>query len=200
MRIFMPSLIYQCIFLRFSMCNYAFYALFVARIGNIQTYIDNNGWCTNSRLVEYISALSRVKIEFKFNWVYWCFTSHATIFQSYMWRHRCAGGLKKKLYLRSGSQRHRHFAGFFNVPFIHRHRTNLFIRWLWHTARLSRLLRHAGKGWFQSFIQLILAYTTFVECRTCIVPSLCSPSPAPSSTSASPPPPGMPYLYSSSSL
>ena len=38
-------------------------------------------------------------------WVYWCFTSHATIFQSYMWRHRCAGGLKKKLklYLRSGS-------------------------------------------------------------------------------------------------
>ena len=35
-------------------------------------------------------------------WVYWCFTSHATIFQSYMWRHRCASGLKK-LYLRSGS-------------------------------------------------------------------------------------------------
>ena len=31
-------------------------------------------------------------------WVYLCFTSHATIFQSYVWRHRCAGGLKKKLY------------------------------------------------------------------------------------------------------
>ena len=30
--------------------------------------------------------------------------------------HRCAGGLKKKLDLRSGSQRHRHFIGFFNVP------------------------------------------------------------------------------------
>ena len=30
--------------------------------------------------------------------------------------HRCAGGLKKKFDLRSGSQRHRHFAGFFNVP------------------------------------------------------------------------------------
>ena len=28
---------------------------------------------------------------------------------------RCAGGLKKKLNLRSGSQHHRHFAGFFNV-------------------------------------------------------------------------------------
>ena len=29
---------------------------------------------------------------------------------------RCAGGLKKKLDLRSGSQRHRHFIGFFDVP------------------------------------------------------------------------------------
>ena len=34
----------------------------------------------------------------------------------YVTAHRCAGGLKKKLNLRSGSQRHRHFAGFFNVP------------------------------------------------------------------------------------
>ena len=53
-----------------------------------------------------------------------------------MWRHRCAGGLKKKMYLRSGSQRHRHFAGFFNVPVLHRHGTNLFIRWFRHTAPL----------------------------------------------------------------
>ena len=31
--------------------------------------------------------------------------------------HRCTGGLKKKKFdLRSGSQRHRHFEGFFNVP------------------------------------------------------------------------------------
>ena len=29
---------------------------------------------------------------------------------------RCAGGLRKKLDLRSGSQRHRHFVWFFNVP------------------------------------------------------------------------------------
>ena len=34
----------------------------------------------------------------------------------YVTAHRCAGGLKKKLNLRSGSQRHRHFVGFFNVP------------------------------------------------------------------------------------
>ena len=45
----------------------------------------------------------------------------------YVTAHRCAGGLKK-LYLRSGSHRHRHFVGFFNVsvqaptrghPFLH---------------------------------------------------------------------------------
>ena len=76
-------------------------------------------------------------------WVYWCFTSHATIFQSYMWRHICAGGLKE-LYLRSGSQHHRHFAGFFNVPVFHRHGTTLFIRWFRQTAPFSRLLRHDG--------------------------------------------------------
>ena len=34
----------------------------------------------------------------------------------YVTARRCAGGLKKKLDLRSGSQRHRHFVGFFNVP------------------------------------------------------------------------------------
>ena len=64
----------------------------------------------------------------------------APAIQSYMSRHRCAGGLDK-LYLRSGSQRHRHFAGFFNVPVLHRHGTTLFIRWFRHTAPISRLLR-----------------------------------------------------------
>ena len=34
----------------------------------------------------------------------------------YMWRQKCAGGLKNELDLRSGSQRHRHFVGFFYVP------------------------------------------------------------------------------------
>ena len=60
-----------------------------------------------------------------------------------MWRHRCAGG-HKKLYLRSGSQRHIHFVGFFNVPVLQRNGTTLFIRWFWHYTPLSRLLRHAG--------------------------------------------------------
>ena len=35
----------------------------------------------------------------------------------YVTAHRCAGGLNKKLYLRSGSHA-RHFAGFFNVPVL----------------------------------------------------------------------------------
>ena len=79
-------------------------------------------------------------------WVYWCFTSHGTIFQLYMWRHRCAGGLKKKLFIRSGSQRHRQFAGFFNVPVLHRHGTNHFIRWLRHTAPLVAFYDTLGIG------------------------------------------------------
>ena len=34
----------------------------------------------------------------------------------YVTAHRCAGGLKEKLNLRSASSRHRHFVGFLNVP------------------------------------------------------------------------------------
>ena len=37
---------------------------------------------------------------------------------------------EEKLYLRSSSQHHRHFAGFFNVPVLHRHGTTHFIPWL----------------------------------------------------------------------
>ena len=61
---------------------------------------------------KWVSTVSWSWVEFLL-----VFTSHATIFQLYMWRHIpvCAGGLKKKLYLRSGSQRHRHFAGFFGL-------------------------------------------------------------------------------------
>ena len=44
-----------------------------------------------------------------------CLTSQLTIFQSYVTAHRCAGRLKKKLDQRWGSQRNRHFEGFFNV-------------------------------------------------------------------------------------
>ena len=95
----------------------------------------------NRMLIETV----KVPVFLSWVWIYWSFTSHATIFQSYMWRHRCAGGLKKKLlYRRSESKRHRYFAGFFNVPVLHRQGTNLFIMLFRHTAQFSRFLRHAG--------------------------------------------------------
>ena len=59
----------------------------------------------------------------------------------YATAHRCAGGLKKKLDLRSGSQRHRHFVRSLTCPSSHRHGTTLFIRWFRDTAPFSRLLR-----------------------------------------------------------
>ena len=109
-------------------------------------YIAEQRWSKRewSYLIVYLFSVSFN--AFTVNYVYWCWclTSHATIIQSYMWRYRCAGGLKKKLYLRLGSQRHRHFAVFFNMPVLHRHGANLFIRWFRHTAPFSRLLRHAG--------------------------------------------------------
>ena len=52
-------------------------------------------------------------------WVNWLFNVTINdISVIYVTAHRCAGGLKKKFDLRSGSQRHRHFAGFFNVPVL----------------------------------------------------------------------------------
>ena len=64
----------------------------------------------NTKNVVHLSTSSMNEVNFLFN---------VTIYDIsviYVTAHRCAGGLKKKLNLRSGSQRHRHFAGFFNVP------------------------------------------------------------------------------------
>ena len=65
----------------------------------------------------------------------------------YVTAHRCAGGLKKKFDLRSGSQSHRHFVGLFNVPVQAPTRDHLFIRWFRHTAPFSRLLRSSWGYW-----------------------------------------------------
>ena len=66
----------------------------------------------------------------------------------YMWRHRCAGGLKMLyMYLRSGSQRHRHFVGFFNVVVLHRHGTTLLIRLFREIAPFSRLKKFMKNPW-----------------------------------------------------
>ena len=56
----------------------------------------------------------------------------------------CAGGLKK-LYLRSGSQRNWHFAGFFNVPALHGHGTTLLITF-YDTLGVRRM--HWEMNWF----------------------------------------------------
>ena len=45
-----------------------------------------------------------------------CLTSQLMISQSYMWRHIDVQAVWRSWDLRSGSQRHRYFAGFFNVP------------------------------------------------------------------------------------
>ena len=50
-----------------------------------------------------------------------------------------------KMFLRSCSQHHRHFVGFFNmVPVLHRHGATLLIGLFRETAPFSPLLRHAG--------------------------------------------------------
>ena len=63
---------------------------------------------------------------------------------------RCAGGLKKKLDLRSGSQGHRHFVGFFNVPVLaptrdhpfHRHSKMHHIISPQHTMMVLACINH----------------------------------------------------------
>ena len=58
-----------------------------------------------------------------------------------MTAHRCAGGFKKKLDLRSGPQSHKHFVGFFNVPVLAPTRDQPLKRWFQGTAPLSRVLQ-----------------------------------------------------------
>ena len=52
----------------------------------------------------------------KVNWLFNVTINDISVI--YVTAHRCAGGLKKNLDLRSGSQRHRHFVGFFNFPVL----------------------------------------------------------------------------------
>ena len=52
----------------------------------------------------------------KVNWLFNVTMNDISVI--YVTAHRCAGGLKKKCDLRSGSIRHRHFVGFLNVPVL----------------------------------------------------------------------------------
>ena len=84
---------------------------------------------------------------------------------SHMWRHRCADGLKKKLNLSSGSQRHRHFAGFFNVPVLHRHGTILFIWWCQGGGATQIQIETSTKMYTQFLIGLKLTIWTICAFR-----------------------------------
>ena len=57
-----------------------------------------------------------IRVEFELNWLFNVTINDISVI--YVTAHRCAGGLKKKFDLRSGSQRHRHFVRFFNVPVL----------------------------------------------------------------------------------
>ena len=86
----------------------------------------------------YLENILRVSVR------YWMLTVTSNdISVIYLTAHRCAGGLKKKLDLWSGFQRHRHFVGLFNVPVQAPTRDQPFIRLFLETAPFSRLLRHA---------------------------------------------------------
>ena len=69
----------------------------------------------------YICILVRLFLKIIESWVELNLLLYVTINDIsviYVTAHRCAGGRKKKLDLRSDSQRHRHFVGFFNVPVL----------------------------------------------------------------------------------
>ena len=65
-----------------------------------------------------------------------CLMSRATIFQLYVTAHGSAGGMKK-MDLRSGSQRHSHFVGFFNVPIKSTDTGQIFLRLFRETAKFQ---------------------------------------------------------------
>ena len=76
-------------------------------------------FCNNQHVFElHIGAVDRAWFGWvvELNWLFNVTINDISVI--YVTAHRCAGGMKKKFDLRSGSQRHRHFVGFFNVPVL----------------------------------------------------------------------------------
>ena len=67
----------------------------------------------------------------------------------YVTVHRCAGGLKKKMDLRSGSQHHRHFVEFFNVPVLAPTRGHPFYTAVPRNCRVSHLVAFYDTLWIR---------------------------------------------------
>ena len=79
----------------------------------VQEWLDVKKWLGgNLKILLVFGAGNNEMVNWLFN------VTINDISVIYVTAHRCAGGLKKKLHLRSGSQRHRHFVGFFNVPVL----------------------------------------------------------------------------------
>ena len=96
------------------------------------------GYCSYRNM--FCGLLQRNCTLFIWDWE-WDWSLNATwndISVIYVMAPRCAGGLKKKFDIRSGSKRHR------QCPSKHQHGAILFIRLFRETAPSSRLLRYAG--------------------------------------------------------
>ena len=112
-----------------SVRNRCLFELFCGVVCVVTLPFGHFCWCrgfchrTGSDLLLFVSTSYYMHISINLLWslvgwlVEWLF--NVTCNDSsviYVTAYRCAGGLKKKLDLRSGSKRHRHFVWFFNVP------------------------------------------------------------------------------------
>ena len=92
--------------------------------------------------------------------------------------HRLAGGSKKKLNPRSGSQRHRHIVGFFSVPVQAPTRDQPFYGYSEKPPHFNRLLRrawgyggHINNNMFYSSYDLARAYELCILVKMTIITS-----------------------------
>ena len=90
----------------------------------VPTYKSKEWWfpkCIKFDLYLDLRPLLRLHLsKFELGLVYlWFYVTVKDTSVIYVMAHRCAGCLKKKVDIRSGSQRHRHFMEFFKVPIQH---------------------------------------------------------------------------------
>ena len=83
---------------------------------SIQLAIYMIAFCTYNVYANSWSTRIFIPLFHEVRWIWLFNVTFKDISVIYVTAHRYAGGLKKKLNLRSGSQRHIHFVGFFNVP------------------------------------------------------------------------------------
>ena len=92
----------------------------------------------------------RKKIEWEWDWLLNVTCNDISVI--YVTAHLWAGGLKRKLDLRSGSQSNRHFKRFFNVPIQAPTESQPFKGYSEKLPHFSRLLRCALGYWGPVFV------------------------------------------------